>query len=322
MDSSSPGNANRGHVYRHHVRDEERGATVLALYVARFTHTDESTWRARIAEGSVRLNGRVAEAEWVVRAGDELAFHRAPWVEPDAPREFGVVFEDEHVLAIDKPSGLQVLPAGPFTDATLLTLVRESAPDRADASPIHRLGRGTSGVVLFGKTFLARAALAKQFRDFHPRKTYLAVTDAPRTSDFTLPRSALQPIGTVPHGPMRLWVACAGGKPSKTRLRIVARDRAGRLLVAAQPITGRADQIRIHLAACGVPIAGDLLFGVGGVAKSDVTPGRGGYRLHATALAFTHPASGRSVKLRCLPRWSELADFVRAPAARSLRCAP
>lgn len=313
---------NRGHVYRHRVRDEEHGTTVLALYVARFTHSDERAWRERIAEGRVQLNGRVAETAWIVRAGDELVFHRAPWVEPDAPREFGVVFEDEHVLAIDKPSGLQVLPAGPFTDATLWTLVRESASDRADAAPIHRLGRGTSGIVLFGKTFLARAALSQQFRDFHPRKTYLAITDAPGSREFALPRAALQPIGSVPHGPIRIWVARADGKASKTRLRIVARDHAGRLLVAAQPITGRADQIRIHLAACGVPIAGDPLFGIGGVAKSDVTPGRGGYRLHASALAFTHPASGRSVKLRCPPRWSELADFARAATARSLRCAP
>ncbi|MBK7876018.1 MAG: RluA family pseudouridine synthase [Planctomycetes bacterium] len=313
---------NRGHVYRHRVRDEEHGTTVLALYVARFTHSDEATWRQHVADGRVELNGRVAEPAWIVRAGDELVFHRAPWVEPDAPREFAVVHEDEHVLAVDKPAGLQVLPAGPFTDATLWTLVRESAPDRAEAAPIHRLGRGTSGIVLFGKTFLARAALSQQFRDFHPRKTYLAITDAPRAERFELPHAALHAIGSVPHGPIRIWVAREGGKASKTRLRIVGRDRAGRLLVAAQPITGRADQIRIHLAACGVPIAGDPLFGVGGDVKSDVTPGRGGYLLHATALAFTHPASGASVKLRCPPRWSEFADFARQANDRSLGCAP
>ena len=303
---------NRGHVYTHRVRDEEHGTTVLELYVARFTHTDEDAWRERIREGRVRLNGRVAAAEARVRAGDELEFHRAPWVEPEAPRSFGVVFEDEHVLAVDKPAGLQVLPAGPFTASTLWTLVRESAPDRAEAAPIHRLGRGSSGIVLFGKTFAARASLSMQFRGQEPRKTYLAITDPPASRALELPRAALHPIGNIPHGPIRIWVAREGGKPAKTRLRVVGRGASGRLLVAAQPITGRADQIRIHLAACGVPIAGDPLFGVGGKAKSDVTPGRGGYLLHATALAFTHPTSGAGVKLRCPPRWSELAEFARA----------
>lgn len=295
------------------MRDEEHGTTVLELYVARFAHADEREWRERILEGRVRLNGSVADAEARVRAGDELEFHRAPWIEPEAPRTFDVVHEDEHILVIDKPAGLQVLPAGPFTDVTLWTLVRESATDRSDAAPIHRLGRGTSGLVLFGKTFLARSALSLQFREQEPRKTYLAITDAPTTPGFELPSRALHPIGRIPHGPLRIWVAHELGKPSKTRLRTVARSARGRLLVAAQPITGRADQIRIHLAACGIPIAGDPLFGIGGVAKSDVTPGRGGYHLHATSLAFVHPASGALVKLRSKPRWSELREFASSP---------
>jgi 23S rRNA pseudouridine1911/1915/1917 synthase len=87
-----------------------------------------------------------------------------------------------------------------------------------------------------------------------------------------------------------------------TRIRVLR--RAGeRALVAAQPITGRPDQIRIHLAAAGAPIVGDPLFGPGGVPKSDVPPGAGGYWLHSARLAFTHPASGARVKLRSLPDW-------------------
>ena len=85
--------------------------------------------------------------------------------------------------------------------------------------------------------------------------------------------------------------------------------RAERALVAAQPITGRPDQIRIHLAAAGAPIVGDPLFGPGGTPKSDAPPGEGGYLLHAAALSFAHPASGARVKLRSQPGWlsTELA---------------
>ena len=103
---------------------------------------------------------------------------------------------------------------------------------------------------------------------------------------------------------MQVFCVQAGGKVSVTRLRVLARDlEAGSSLVAAQPITGRPDQIRIHLAACGAPIVGDPLFGVGGVPMSDARPGDGGYLLHATALSVWHPATGRRLKLRSRPQW-------------------
>ena len=95
-----------------------------------------------------------------------------------------------------------------------------------------------------------------------------------------------------------------GGRVSLTRLRVLARDtRLERSLVAAQPITGRPDQIRIHLAACGAPLVGDPLFGPGGLPKSDVRPGDGGYFLHSAGISITHPSSGRRLKVRSLPGW-------------------
>jgi 23S rRNA pseudouridine1911/1915/1917 synthase len=103
-----------------------------------------------------------------------------------------------------------------------------------------------------------------------------------------------------------LLLHCAqpDGKPSATRLRVLARDEAaGRSLVAAQPITGRPDQIRIHLAARGAPLVGDPLFGPGGLPCSDARPGEGGYFLHAAALSVLHPATGRRLKLRSRPDW-------------------
>jgi 23S rRNA pseudouridine1911/1915/1917 synthase len=233
--------------------------------------------------------------------GDEVTFYRAPWIEPDAPLEFGVVYEDEHVLVVDKPSGLQVQPGGSYLEHTLWRQVRGSAPHRADASPVHRLGRGTSGLILFGLTYEARAALSAQFRRCEPCKTYLALARGTALPDSA---QARQRIGTIPHGPMTVWCARPDGKVAHTRIRVLARDRANdRSLVAAQPITGRADQIRIHLAACGAPIVGDELFGPGGGIANDVTPGRGGYFLHAAALRFEHPVERRWVKVRAAPPW-------------------
>lgn len=292
---------NGGYVYTSEVRVADAGLDVLAYHLHRFRKRSADDWRASIGAGDVRVNGEVADAARVLEAGDAVTYHRAPWSEPDAPTTFGVAWEDEHVLVAEKPAGLQVLPAGPYFEKTLFHLVRVSAPDRAEASPIHRLGRGTSGLILVGKTEIARVSLARQFRERTPTKTYFALVEG-----CTLPDSchARHPIGDVAHGPMRLHVARAGGKPSLTRVRVLARDRSlDRSLVAAQPITGRPDQIRIHLAALGAPIVGDPLFGVGGVAKSDVPPGTGGYHLHAAGIAFTHPASQQRIKLRSRPAW-------------------
>jgi 23S rRNA pseudouridine1911/1915/1917 synthase len=226
------------------------------------------------------------------------------------------------VLVVIKPAGLQVLPAGPFKARTLLELVRSSDLTRAAAAPAHRLGRGTSGLIAFGKTAEARSSLARQFRELALVKTYLAWVEGPR-----LPSSfaARQPIARLSHGPLQIFAAAPQGKPSLTRVRVLRREAAGRevvdggavdgdacgsarprierALVAAQPITGRPDQIRIHLAAAGAPIVGDPLFGPGGTPKSDVPPGEGGYLLHAAALSFAHPTSGARVKLRSRPEW-------------------
>jgi 23S rRNA pseudouridine1911/1915/1917 synthase len=290
---------NRGFVYRATVAAADAGQSVLAFHVGRFRHSDETAWRAAIAAGRVLVNGRSAVPEQRLAAGDELEFHRPPWREPAAPESFEVAFEDEHVLVVVKPAGLQVLPAGPFSERTLLALVRNSDASRAAAAPAHRLGRGTSGLIAFGKSAAARSSLTRQLRELTLGKTYLAWVEGTRLPDSF---AARQPIARVPHGPLGIHVAAERGRASLTRVRVLRRVGV-RTLVAAQPITGRPDQIRIHLAAAGAPIVGDPLFGPGGVPISDAPPGAGGYLLHAASLAFDHPVGGARIKLRSLPDW-------------------
>ena len=292
---------NDGYVYRYTVQRADAGRGLLQHYAQRFTHATEGEWRERIELGVVLVNGARVAPDRALCMGDEVTFHRPPWQEPDVPLAFGVVHEDEHVLVVDKPAGLQVQPGGAFLEHTLWRQVRRSTPERADASPVHRLGRGTSGLVLFGLTYEARAALSAQFRRLEPCKTYLALARGTALPDSV---QARHPIGAVPHGPLTVWCARLDGKPAHTRIRVLARDVAQeRSLVAAQPITGRADQIRIHLAACGAPLVGDELFAPGGGIANDVPPGRGGYSLHAAALRFEHPVERRWVKVRARAPW-------------------
>jgi 23S rRNA pseudouridine1911/1915/1917 synthase len=299
MEGLSAPKTNSGWIYRARVAADGAGASVLAFHVERYRHSDEAAWRAAIDSGHVLVNGRRVSPEQTLAAGDALEFHRAPWREPEAPESFEVAFEDEHVLVVVKPANLQVLPAGPFSARTLLALVRASDASRREAAPAHRLGRGTSGLIAFGKTALARSSLSRQLRELTLGKTYLAWVEGARPPTSF---AARQPIARIPHGPLTIHAAAEHGRPSLTRVRVLR--RAGvRTLVAAQPITGRPDQIRIHLAAAGAPIVGDPLFGAGGVPKSDAPPGAGGYLLHSACLSFDHPQSGARVRLRSRPEW-------------------
>jgi 23S rRNA pseudouridine1911/1915/1917 synthase len=288
-----------GYVFRHHVRPQDAGASVLDYHVARFGRLDRAAWELELDEGRVQRNGRRAQAAECLREGDLLEYFRAAWSEPEAPLGFEVRFEDEHLLVVDKPANLQVLPAGEFFEHTLLWQVRQSERSRADSSPVHRLGRGTSGLILFGKSGAARAELTRQFRTFALRKTYLAWAQGSCLPNSCIARQALE---RVAHGPLHIHIASAHGKACKTRVRVLRRESA-RILVAAQPITGRPDQIRVHLAALGAALVGDPLFGVGGGVCSSLPPGAGGYQLHAGALSFRHPSHGGWIKVRSLPTW-------------------
>jgi len=292
---------NEGHVYRHRVPPEAAGRELLAYHVARFPHSDRAAWQRSIHEGRVRRNGRAAGAEERLVAGDELEFHRPPWREPEAPLSFGVVLEDEVLLVLEKPAGLQVLPGGPFHARTLLHLARASSPERAQCAPVHRLGRGTSGLILLGKSAGARAELSRQLRSGGVRRTYLA-----RVQGCGLPPSSVarQPIGPVELGPWTVPGVSAAGRAAETRLRVLERrPERGETLVAAQPISGRANQIRIHLAAAGAPLVGEPLYGSDGLPRSTACSAEGGYLLHAAGLGFRHPATGRWLRLRSRPGW-------------------
>ena len=145
---------NTGFEYRERVAPEAAGGRVLAHLSRRYRHSTEVMWRQRIADGEVRLDDGVARASDVLRAGQSLVWHRPPWEEPAVPLSFAVLHRDEHLLAVAKPRGLPSIPhGGLYLIHTLLHVVRRRWPE---ATPMHRLGRGTSGLLLFARTRDAR----------------------------------------------------------------------------------------------------------------------------------------------------------------------
>jgi 23S rRNA pseudouridine1911/1915/1917 synthase len=294
-DNRSRMSLNSGFEYEERVGRESAGRTVLEHLSGRYPHSSAADWSARIAEGAVRLDGRRVETSTRLAPGQRLAWRRPPWEEPDAPQGFALLYRDADVLGVAKPRGLPTLPGGGFLERTLLHRVRVLFPG---ASPLHRLGRHTSGLVLFARTREAHAALSRAFARREVRKRYRALaTGDPRADAFDVDT----PIGLVPHALLgSVHAATASDKPAHSRVQVVER-REGAFLCDVWISTGRPHQIRIHLAACGHPLVGDPLYVTGGLPApaSRALPGDPGYRLHAAELAFVHPRTGRETVWTC-----------------------
>ncbi|MCH2663111.1 RluA family pseudouridine synthase [bacterium] len=297
---------NQGYRYIDTVDTDGEGETLLAFYTSRYTHSSEGEWRGRIEAGRVLVDGeRVTIDEKLVR-GQRLTYEREAWKEPDAPRTFDVLYEDEQIIAVDKPSGLPVLPGGHHLENTLLSAVRERFGGRVPPSPLHRLGRGTSGIVLFARNEPALRSLSEAFQQRSITKLYRALvqgTGLPET--FTVD----DPIGPVPYPPTgELFAVAEDGKPSTSECTVLSADLdEDETLIDVRLITGRSHQIRIHTAAAGHPLVGDPLYAVGGGPKPLVDgtrpplPGDTGYFLHARLLKFTHPTSSEKVTVESTP---------------------
>jgi 23S rRNA pseudouridine1911/1915/1917 synthase len=209
-----------------------------------------------------------------------------------------VLHRDEDLLAVAKPRGLPTVPNGGFLTHTLLHRVTAMFPG---ATPLHRLGRGTSGLVLFARSEAARRGLSAAWRDGRVHKVYRAlVRGHPPSEAFTV----RTPIGLVPHPRLgRVHAARNDGKAALSHVRRLA-SRGDASVVEVTIPTGRPHQIRIHLAAAGHPLVGDPLYVAGGrPGPAPGLPGDLGYFLHAHRLAFAHPTTGRELVLECpLPR--------------------
>jgi 23S rRNA pseudouridine1911/1915/1917 synthase len=282
---------NDGYSYREVLGAKQTAGgtvTVLAHLARHYAHSSSDEWRRRLTAGEVRVDDRPVFGPEFLKPGQVLVWNRPPWQEPIVPVGYRVVYEDESLLAVDKPGGLPTLPGGGFLTQTLLHQVRLRYPG---ANPLHRLGRGTSGLVLFARTEEAASRLTGAWREHEVNKTYLAlaagVAERPRYEIDTR-------IGPVPHP--RLGTVHAASPEGKVSFSVaeVLEQRPDSVLFSVNIHTGRPHQIRIHLASIGHPLVGDPLYARGGHPLPHLPglPGDGGYLLHAARLEFTHPRSG------------------------------
>lgn len=288
---------NRGYVHCVQIGAADAGLALVDYLSTRFRHSTRSTWAARLAEGQLTLDDRPATGDERLRAGQRVVWQRPPWREPDVPTTYAVVHADEALLVVAKPAGLPTLPAGGFLEHTLLAVVRR---EHGTVSPVHRLGRHTSGLVVFARSGEAAAALARAWHTDAVVKVYRALASgAPPWQRCQV----TMPIGPVPHPRLgTVHAASPSGRPASSSLHVVER-RPGATLCDVQIHTGRPHQIRIHAAAAGYPLVGDPLYAAGGVpmALAPGLPGDGGYFLHAHRLTLPHPTRGGALTLDADP---------------------
>ncbi|MGD1856394.1 MAG: RluA family pseudouridine synthase [Leptolyngbyaceae cyanobacterium] len=303
MVSDHPPVFNDGWVYCDRItahslaRISQNRATVIDYYTHHYRHSDRATWQHRISSGQVLLNDQPTRPDTPLVPGHRLSYHRPPWQEPPAPLDIATIYEDDVLLVVNKPSGLPVLPGGRFLQNTLLWQLRQRYPT---AAPIHRLGRGTSGILLIAKTKAARAHLSQQLRQRQLVKTYRTLIGP--AEDLPEQFSVTHPIGKVPYPQLGyIYGVNPDGLDAQSDCTVVQRWPDATLLDVTI-LTGRPHQIRIHLAAMGYPLLGDPLYISGGQPHPDGTaiPSDCGYWLHAHCLSFTHPA-GDPMQLTCEP---------------------
>jgi 23S rRNA (cytosine1962-C5)-methyltransferase len=192
-----------------------------------------------------------------------------------------VIFEDEHLLVVNKPAGMNTHAPAPFAGEGIYEWLKHREPRWSSLAIVHRLDKETSGVMVFGRTPLANRSLTEQFTQHTIRKKYRLLTDravkpGKTTAVSSLVRSGEKYLSRPLH---------AGGERAETHFHTLE-SKAGRTLVEAEPVTGRTHQIRVHAAAVGFPILGDTLYGG--------TPGPR-VCLHAAELTLKHPGSGKAM---------------------------
>jgi 23S rRNA pseudouridine1911/1915/1917 synthase len=338
------------------VQGKAEGLSLVGYLASRFTYYQESGWQKLVEAEKVALNGeRPVDPHRILKAGEEIIYYADHRPEPKVPTRIAIVYEDEDLLVVNKPAHLPVHPSGKYMRNTLINLLKKQKNnDRLILA--HRLDRETSGLCVLTKSTLAKDKMYWAFFEGRVDKTYWALTwGKPAQNSGTIDA----PMGAVPKGRpdisrirIKQIVGGTDSKRAQTKYRTLQTNWIRGLwipppwkgletqipgnkqksddswpisLVECKPLTGRTNQIRVHMAHIGCGLVGDKLYDPSEEIFLELTSGKplledeeglAGFRipahlrprlvldshaLHARALNFRHPRTGQSLHLEAPP---------------------
>ena len=282
---------------------DQDGQTILAALGAMFSHSEPEKW-GQIFQNKHLLGGdkNPVDPEQIVRSGERY-FRKLPsTIEPDVNPDIRFLHEDEAIIVVNKPAPLPVHPSGRFNLNSLQSLLQKVYHPQKPR-PAHRLDANTTGIVVFSRTRHFAKLLQPQFERGEVEKTYLVrVLGRPAGTHFFCDA----PIGTSPVDGGGRIVDLIHGMPSRTEFRVREYLSDGTTILEAMPLTGRTNQIRVHLWHMGTPVVGDPLYQADQklTSRQTLSVDDPPLNLHAWKLAFTHPLSHQRITFESdFPCW-------------------
>lgn len=282
------------------------GQPFLDFLCGIFDHAPREEWLEKCQQGKLTdFDGRVMTADEIVRGGTRCYYLLPDTREPEVNADIRILYEDEAILVLNKPAPLPMHPSGRFNRNTLQFILNTVyAPHKP--RPAHRLDAATTGLVVCARTRHFAGILQPQFEDGRVQKTYLVrVQGHPAEDAFVCDA----PIGVESGNLGSRQVDEENGLPARTEFNVLRRNADGTALLEARPLTGRTNQIRVHLWQLGYPVCGDPAYLPGGKLGEAMTAEVGAppLCLHAWRLEFRHPVSGETVSFEAeKPEWDRI----------------
>ncbi len=261
-------------IYKSSPSPQYCGIPIEEYFSSRFSYQSKQAWVDQIRNGDISVNGVTAQTGYILKQGDSIITHAGVRQEPPANRKLKVVYQDSHIRVFNKPAPIPVHPSGRYFQNSMTEVLKTSYPEEVPR-PVQRLDATTTGVIVFARTRQAAGILMEEFKSHRIKKEYLAIVEGePATEKFCIDA----PIGVLNGSHRGVGDQIKNAKTAKTNVQWLA-SKNGYSLLKVIPLSGRTNQIRVHLSSYGLPIYNDQVYGQGSADNYQ-------YGLHAWSLEF------------------------------------
>lgn len=270
------------------VKKKYEGLSIIDFYCQTVPRSTKEIWLHKIEKGNLKLNGKTISTSYLVRAGDLTSHVSEPKVEPNVSLELELIYECDDFWVINKPSPLPMHASGRFVRNTLINILEKSFPNE-EFKMVHRIDANTTGIVILAKNKSVANKLREQFEQKEIKKQYIALVEGIVEKDRLFLSGSIGKE-TIIGGARMLNKE---GKHANTTVEVLER-RQNRTLLKLTPITGRTNQLRLHLSEASHPIVGDLGYkDISYFKNNPFTYPSDTLFLHAHKLTFIHPTTNQ-----------------------------